>query len=226
MNTVATLRALASGARPQGQLLPPCRLSAFGTSAYGEEAIVQSFRNAPLALSDAAQTIEAEGHCAIFDGDNALFADLYGTAIARIWRLGPGEPGKTEPMIGVPFDPDLCQARGDVAFRAEDHPALAAEASDALIGIARDEARSFRNSEGPGPYRSRVFVIRAFSALKEAAALFAVHRLGPDAQRSAGFSFVATRFRVEDCSAADIQIVRDRAGEAAIEQAVWRPCVA
>ena len=64
MNTVATLRALASGARPQGQLLPPCRLSAFGTSAYGEEAIVQSFRNAPLALSDAAQTIEAEGHCA------------------------------------------------------------------------------------------------------------------------------------------------------------------
>ena len=226
MTTIASLRALASGARPQGELLPPCQLSAFGASAYGEEAIVQSFRNAPLALSDAARTVEAEGHCAIFEGDNAIFADLYGTTIARIWRLGPGESAETEPMIGVPFDPDLCQARGDIAFRVEDHPAFAVDAADALVRIARDEARSFRPGEGRGPYRSRVFVIRAFGARREAAALFAVHRLGPDAQRSAGFSFVGTRFRAEDGSPADIQIVHDRAGEAAVERAVWRPCVA
>ena len=92
MSALTALRRITAGERPHGELLPPCRLEAFGVEVYGEEAIVQSFRSVPLEISASADVIVAEGHIALFEGEHALFADLHGEDIARIWRLGPGNP--------------------------------------------------------------------------------------------------------------------------------------
>lgn len=57
MSALTALRMIAAGERPHGELLPPCRLEAFGVEGYGEEAIVQSFRSAPLEISASAEVI-------------------------------------------------------------------------------------------------------------------------------------------------------------------------
>ena len=226
MSVLTALRRIAAGERPQGELLPPCRLEAFGVEAYGEEAIVQSFRRAPLEISASAEVIAAEGHIALFEGENALFADLHGEDIARIWRLGPGAPTIGEPAIGVPFDPDLWQSRRDVALRREDHPALSEDGAAAVEAIGRDFARKWQSGGGPGDYRVRPFLLRAFSAGERGAALFAIYRLGPMAQRSAGFSLAAASFQVADGKLSGYTVIRDQAGETAVQNALWRPRVA
>ncbi len=226
MSALTALRRIAAGERPQGELLPPCRLEAFGVETYGEEAIVQSFRNAPLEISSSAEVVLAEGHIAVFDGEHALFADLYGEDIARIWRLGPGEPGVAEPTIGVPFDPDLWQSRRDVALRREDHPALSADGAAAVETIGRDLARKWKSGDGPGDYRVRPFLLRAFSADERGAALFAIYRLGPLAARSAGFSLAAANFQVVGGHLSGVIVTRDQAGEKAVQEALWQPRVA
>ncbi|MES3020845.1 MAG: hypothetical protein V4857_04590 [Pseudomonadota bacterium] len=226
MSALIALRKIAAGERPHGELLPPCRLEAFGVEVYGEEAIVQSFRNAPLAIPASAQVVAAEGHIAVFEGEHALFADLYGEDIARVWRLGPGQPAPAEPAIGVPFDPDLWQARRDAALRREDHPALSEAGVAAVEEIGLDLARKWEAGGGPGDYRVRPFLLRAFSAGERGAALYAVYRLGPSARRSAGFSLVAANFEVTGGKLSGYSVVRDQAGEAAVEQAPWQPRVA
>lgn len=251
LNALTHLRRLAAGHRPDGELLPPARLQAFGVEFIGEEAIVHSFRQAPLVLASDADVIAANGHLAVFDGASVLFADLYGEDIARLWRLGPGEPGSAEPFIGVPFDPDLWQARRDVALRAADHPALSSEGVDAVAAIGRDLARRWplnggRASSADGAshplgaseaadYRVRPFVLRAFSVGADAAdaaagdgqgaALFAVYRLGPAAERTAGFTLAAAHFHVSGGQLAGYTLVRDVAGEAALAAAPWQPRV-
>ena len=219
------LTRIAAGERPTGELLPPCRLDAFGVEVYGEEAIVHSFRSAPLAVSAYAEVVLAEGHIAVFDGEHALFADLYGEDIARIWRLGAGKPAISEPMIGVPFDPDLWQSRGDVAFRREDHPQLSEDGAIAVEAIGRELARKWQSGEGLSDYRVRPFTLRAFSDSERGAALFAVYRLGPLAVRSAGFSLVAVRFQMADAKLSVYTVIRDLAGEAAVREARWLPRV-
>ena len=226
MSALTALRTIAAGERPHGELLPPCRLEAFGVEAYGEEAIVQSFRSAPLEISAAAQVIAAEGHIALFEGENALFADLHGEDIARIWRLGPGKPASGEPAIGVPFDPDLWQSRRDVALRREDHAALTQDGTGAVEAIGRDLARQWQSGGGPGDYRVRPFVLRAFSAGERGAALFAIYRLGPLARRSAGFSLAAASFQVAGGKLSGYTVIRDQAGETGVHEALWRPRVA
>ena len=225
MSALMALSRIAAGERPHGELLPPCRLEAFGVEVYGEEAIVQSFRNAPLEISASAEVILAPGHIALFDGEHALFADLYGEDIARIWRLGQGAPATSEPAIGVPFDPDLWQSRRDIAIRREDHPALSEDGAVAVDAIGRDLARTWQSGGGPGDYRVRPFLHRAFSAGERGAALFAVYRLGPLAQRSAGFSFAATSFQVAGGKLSGHTVIRDQAGEMAVQEALWQPRV-
>ena len=226
MSALTALRKVAGGSRPDGELLPPCRLEAFGVEAYGEEAIIQSFRRAPLEISASAEVIVAEGHIALFEGEHALVADLHGEDIARIWRLGPGDPAIGERAIGVPFDPDLWQSRRDVALRREDHPALSEDGAAAAEAIGRDLARKWQSGGGPGDYRVRPFLLRAFSADERGAALFAIYRLGPLAQRSAGFSLVAARFQVAGGKLSGYAVIRDQAGESAVQNALWRPRVA
>ena len=213
MSAVETLRMLARGERPANGLLHTARLEALGIEAYGEEAIVESFRRAPFDLSDSAAVIAAPGHVAMFDGDTALVADLYGDNIARIWHLYDGDPVEGEPGISVVFDPDLAQARGDVFMAASDHPALAADAAANVLlagrAIARDELHA---------YRTRAFAIRAFGTAAHGAALFAVHRLTGAAERTAGFAMAAARWTPDG-----LQIVCDEAGEASVAERLWTP---
>lgn len=222
MSSRAALWALAAGQRPAGALLPPLRLYAGGTEYFGEEAAVNAFRHAPILFSDGAEVLETANHLAIFEGDNALFASTYNDLIARVWRIGPGEPGAVEPTLGVPFDTDLCQSRADVAFRTEDHPALGVDAAAAVQTIGAGLAHGESGAEQDISYRTRPFVIQAFSEGDRGAALFAVFQLGSGTVRSAGFSFAAARFRFEESSLTEYHVVLDIAGKAAIAQAQWR----
>ena len=217
MNPIDALNMLASGKRPKGALLPPCRLEGMGIEAYGEEAVVNHFRHAPLVPMDAADVLVSSGHAALFAGDAALFADIYDGGILRIWRLGSGEPCGAEPSIGVPFDTDLCQARQDFAMRHEDHPELADAACDTVSQIGYRIAHDWSEADGAPSWRVRPYLLRAFSNGRTGAALFAVHRLGSGGERSVGFAFAAARFVFGIDASCDPQIVRDLAGEKAVE---------
>jgi hypothetical protein len=216
---------VASGERPDGEVLPACRLEAFGSEFFGEEAIVLSFRQSPLLFSKHANVVEGEGHLALFEGDTALIADVYSSAVSRLWRLGAGQPTHAETVVDVPFDPDLMQSRGDLAMRAEDHPALSPEAAPHVEEIGRSLSRDWSQDDGPASYRLRSFLIRAFDNGKKGAALFAVHRLGPGTVRTAGFFYAAAQFQMEGAKLLNHRIVRDTAGEAAIGLRQWTPRV-
>lgn len=215
MNAASTLRVLLAGERPASGLLHTARLEAFGAEFYGEEAIVEALRCAPQPLSDAALFLSAPGHLAVFDGTTALFADLYGELIGRIWRLGDGSPAPRESGFSVAFDPDLTQARGDVFAVASDHSALDAAAFGRVIEAGRAIARGDCVA-----CRTRAFALRAFGSEGEGAALFVVHRLAGQAARTAGFAMVAVRW-----SAEELTIIHDRAGEAAVAADRSTPCI-
>lgn len=213
MIAVETLTQLRAGQRPMSGLLHNCRLHAFGSEAYGEEAIVERFRSMPYAVTDGDPVVmTAPGHLALFAGAGAMIADLAGENIMRLWRVGPGEPVLPEAGVSVPLDPDLTQSRGDVFFTASDHPALAANAAARVEEIGRALALDDNG------YRARAFATRAFGTRQEGAALFALYRLGDAKIRSAGFVHVAARW-----SGSDVVTVRDTAGEAANEATPWTP---
>jgi hypothetical protein len=115
-------------------------------------------------------------------------------------------------------------------LRREDHPALSAEGFNAVEAIGRDLSRAWRPgdqpNQGAGDYRIRPFLLRAFSAGNRGAALFAIYRLGPLEQRSAGFTFAAARFEVAGGKLAGYAVTGDQAGEAALQAASWQPRVA
>lgn len=213
---MATLLALACGNGLESGLLHGCRFSGFGREAYGVDAIVESFRRDPMALSAASESIEAAGHLAVFGTDAALIADVHGGGIARLWRIGAGPPSWPEPHIDVPFDPCLAQAGGDVAFATSDHPALTPEAGARVLAIGRSIMH-----DRAAASRVCVFVIRAFGDGDVGAALFAVHRLGSEPVRTAGFGTVGVLWRGDT-----LHRVSDTAGEAAIAAATWSPVVA
>ena len=216
MSAVETLRMLAAGECPASGLLHTARLAAFGVECYGEEAIVDSFSRAPIVLSGTATVVETSSHLAIFDGDTALIADLYSANIARLWRLGCGDPLDAEQGISVVFDPDLAQARGDICLAASDHPALAGDAIDRAAQAGRAITRNSDNSDNS--YRSRAFAIRAFGTAAEGVALFAVYRLAGEPARTSGFAMAAVRWMPDN-----LRIVRDLAGEQAVAKRPWTP---
>lgn len=222
MMAVDALSTIARGKRLEGAILPPCRLEGLGSAAYGEEAIINLFRRRPLDGLDATDIVASPGHVALFAGDDALVADIHDEKILRIWRLGPGAPVPAEPAIGVPFDTDLHQARRSVALRPEDHPELDPVALETVRAVGYELAHGRDAEEGPAPWRTRLFVLRAFSSGHTAAALFAVHRLGSERTRTAGFSFLAARISFGPEKHTAPHVVRDRAGEQAIERATWR----
>jgi hypothetical protein len=214
MSAVDTLRMLAAGERPRSGLLHTARLEAFGIEVFGEEAVVASLHSGPMILNDDAAIVEATGHLAIFDDDNALIADLFGANISRLWRMGGGPFFDPEPGISVSFDPDLAQARGTMFLSASDHPALDGDAVDSVRRAGEALARSTESDA----YRTRTFAIRAFGTAAHGAALFAVHRLTGDPIRQGGYSMAAVRWTGDM-----MHIVRDRAGEAAISARPWTP---
>lgn len=222
MTPIDALRMLARGKRPEDAILPSCRLEGSGTEAYGEEAVVNHFRQIPFDGTEAAGCLASSGHVALFAGDSALVADTHEGRILRIWRLGPGVPCPAEPSIGVAFDTDLYQARRDVMLRREDHPQLDPAAFETVREIGYDIAHGWSGDDGISNWRTRPFLLRAFSDGTTGVALFAVHRLGSGHVRSTGFFFAAARFAFGLDKTVEPQIVRDRAGEKATEQAPWR----
>jgi hypothetical protein len=116
------------------------------------------------------------------------------------------------------------QSRGDVAMRAQDHPALSTEAIRHVEAIGRSLARNWDATQEKAHFRCRSFLVRAFSEESASVALFAVHRLGPAAVRTTGFSYAAALIDL-DGGEHTARVVRDRAGETAVELRVWRPKV-
>lgn len=180
MSVSDALAMLASGKHPGDRMLASCRLQWAGTEVFGEEAIVEACRDAPVDLG-AAVAVETPIGAALVGDDAALIADLYDGRIGRLWRLGAGEPPDAERAVAVAFDPDLRQQRGHVYFRAEDHPALPAGAGGAVLAAGQALI------DLPGTHRARAFVLRAFADAERAVALFAVHQLSGGVVREGGF---------------------------------------
>ena len=169
-------------------LIGNCKCEWAGAEIYGEEAIGEAFRAAPMVAHEEAVLLDCAQHAAWFSGDSMLFADLYDGRIGRLWRLGPGETPATEPAASVAFDPDLRQPRGGVYARAEDHPLLATAHLPAIEAAATGLIAA---PAGARQHRARAVLVRAFSTGECAAALFAVHRLTGGEVRSSGFGFEA-----------------------------------
>lgn len=216
MTALATLRALAAGEPvANGALLQTCRLAAGGSEFYGEEEILARFRSAPT-LTDEPLSLASASHAALFWPGTALFADLAGEHIARLWLLGPGAPAARETSVAVPFDPDMAQSPGDLAFAASDHPGLSPGDVGRVMQAGRDLATDWRDASDQPGLRARAFAIRAFSEGSTCAALFAVHVLSGDAVRRAGFVHAAVMLGGSGLT------VQDSAGESALD-AEWRP---
>ena len=180
------LATVAAG-RPHAALLGNCRMGWGQGEAYGEEAIGEAFRAAALALDQGA-TIETATCFAWIGADAALIADIYDGHIARLWRIGAGEPPAPEPAVAVAFDPDLHQDRGTVLFRAEDHPQLDPAKSQVVLDAGQALLASLTDGT---MHRARAFVVRAFTGDTGSVVLFAVHRLTGGAVRTAGFVHAA-----------------------------------
>lgn len=187
MSVATALDAISRG-EAHSAILPTCRLEWSGIEAYGEEAISELFRAAPLAGES--DLIECSHACLLSVGDGALFADLYDGQVGRLWRLGPGCSGGPERSVAVPFAPDLHQERGAIQFRLDDHPELHQGHAEAIIGIAR--TLLYPSGEHP-LHRARGFIIRAFSCGDAAAALVALHQLGGGDVRSSGWCYGGIR---------------------------------
>jgi hypothetical protein len=78
------------------------------------------------------------------------------------------------------------QVRGRLYFRAEDHPELDAADAERVLSAAIAHLDSIRRA---GKLRVRGYVVRAFASPDGAAALLAVHTLGNETRRSAGFAY-------------------------------------
>lgn len=216
MNLVNAARALLAGERTP-LLLHNARAHGWGAEHYGSEAVREQFRADPHTPSDGARSVEVPGHLALFDDRVALVATIGEGGFTRLWRLGPGEPAAAEPRVDVAFDPDLHQTRGDLFWRAQDHPALPTRWHDAVRAAGRALVDAVP-AEARAPYRARAFLLHAFGGDGAAAALFAVHRLGPDPVRTAGFVHAAALI-----GTGKSRVVWDLAGERAVASAGWRP---
>ena len=186
MSALEALKAVATGERQSpGTVSATIRLEWQGGEAYGEEAVLEAFRRAPLDLA-VGSAISVLGALLWTDGQTALVADLYDKRLGRMWRIGPGPAPARELGVSVPFDVDLMQDRRDVLWRYDDHPWLAPEHSDAIETFARDIAAPSAHD-----HRIRVFILRAFSSEDHFGMLASVFRLSSEPTRSASFRMVA-----------------------------------
>ncbi len=218
MSGEAILRALAAGDRlPGGTVLQNARMSACGRELYGEEEILALFARDPLG-SDL-RALAGERLAVLYSEREALFAELSGAHVARLWRLGPGEPLDVEPAISVPCDADLIQACGGLMLDPSDHPDLAAADVARLEAAGPDIAGAWRGGESPGVLRARSFCLRAFSTGGAVAGLFGVSIVAGASTRISGFVHAAAVIE------GGTLIVPDAAGWDALQRSVWQPRV-
>lgn len=196
--TRAALQALLRG--DAAPVLEACRLESGGVDWFGAEAVRDAFRRAPIATADDMEFLDFQTGLALFTEGEALFADLYGDHVGRLWRIGQADPGTPEPAVAVAFDTNLAQARASVLFAASDHPGLAAD------GAARVAAAGRAIIDDPLQFRARAFVVRAFGDAQSGAALYAVHGLAAGPVRSPSLLMAAACW-----TGATVRIVRDPA---------------
>jgi hypothetical protein len=203
MNALDHLRAVGRGETPaEDGLLGVARCGWGRSELMGEESILAAFCARPFADADAIGIETAQG-AALIGQDDALIADVYGGRIGRLWRVGKGVSLPYEVAIDVAFDPDMRQQRGDVLFRAEDHPELRSESAERVLDAVREHLGQLRRT---GALRSRAFLVRAFGNESATAALLAVHTMSNETSRTASFGYAIVTFRAEDPS---VRIISD-----------------
>jgi hypothetical protein len=204
MSAVDHLGAIGRGETPADDgLLGNARCGWGRGELMGEESILAAFCAQPFADQDAIAVETSQG-VALIGHDDALIADVYDGRIGRLWRVGKDITLPHEPAIDVAFDPDMRQQRGDVLFRAEDHPELNPAGAERVLDAARAHLNELRRT---GALRSRAFVVRAFGNGDSTAALLAVHTLGNETNRTAGFGYAILGLEAPDSSA---RIVTDQ----------------
>ncbi len=165
----AALRDIAVGRTPaDNALLQNCRLEGFGTRAFGREPILDLFRRAPIDLSDTKEALESPCAILAMQGDRAIYADVCDGRVARLWVLGPEALDAPESAVSVPHDLDLSQFEADVMFDYIDHPDLDRSDAARLTELAHPNRMS---GAGLPEFSRRSFVVRAFSATGQTAAL-------------------------------------------------------
>lgn len=205
MSVADQLIRLATGVRPACDwLLGTCMLATVGVELVGEEAIVAHFRDQPLPLAEAV-VYRSPTALALFAGEAALFADLYGENVGRLWRVGA--PAAPRPRaVAVPFDPDLQQARGDIGFDPQLFPELDEVAAAHVAAAARELVQT------SSAFRTRCFVLRAFVDADTAVALVTRYQHDAPPAESIGFSYAALRRRYAGETDLGGTVVTDAAG--------------
>lgn len=211
MSAADDLALVLSGQRPAGGLLQTCRMAASDAEFYGEEAILERCRAAPLDLAGW-DLVAGQRNVALFGPELAVFADIHEAQIGRIWIVGSGEPAEAEPAVAVPFDPDLRQERGGVFWDEADHPGTEATLVEVLAAAGGRLIETAAVDGGRPAYRVRAYLIRAWGEGDHGAGLFALHRLGPGPTRRSGFGHAAVLI-----DGGDEQFVRDPAFTASVQ---------
>lgn len=187
MSALNHLRDVARGDGPADDGLLGNTRCAWGRGeVLSEEAVLAAFCAHPFSAEGDVLAIEAGQGAALVGMEDALFADVYDGRIGRLWRVGTGVALPHGRAVDVAFDPDMRQERGDVYFRAEDHPELDAAAAGRILSAARAHVDRVKRE---GKLRVRAFVVRAFGGADASAALLSVHALGNETSRSASFSY-------------------------------------
>lgn len=186
MSALEHLRSVAGGEAPADDgLLGNARCAWGRGEILGEEAILAAFCAKPYAL-ESVLAVETAQSTALISNNDAMVADIYDGRIGRLWRVGHDIASAPEPAVDVPFDSDLRQIRGDVYFRAEDHPELDHAASERILSAARTHVEQVRKSGG---LRVRAFVVRAFGTSEASAAVLSVYAMSNEPSRTAAFSY-------------------------------------
>lgn len=202
------LVALAGGRGGPGEaLLHNVRFEGWGTEAAGEEAVLELTQLAPF-QSDRWERIADVHGAAVIADDVVWIADTANDRLARVWRLGPGQPVPAEPMLAVPFDTELQQAR-----RSRLEVGLQGLPTNIVADLATAVA------EAAGGIRRRAFPLRAIIDDRNVFLLFAVYRLAGRPVRTSGFTYTAARMPLNGSIDAAV-ILRDAAGEAAADQRI------
>jgi hypothetical protein len=189
MSGLDHLRTLSDGNLPSDDgLLGNARCAWGRGDLVSAESIVAAFVARPFDLEGDLLAVETKESAALIGDDGALFADLYGSRIGRLWRVGDKSPNAAEPAIDIAFDADMRQDRGDVSFRAEDHLSLDPAAAEQLLKASRAYIEQRRRD---GRLRVRGFIVRALGDRDRCAALLSLYTLSNDNPRVACFSFAA-----------------------------------
>ena len=190
MTVETTLRALATGSVDPLHVWGGCRLEHATGDAFGIEAIGAALQRSPV---QADGYVECPSQCVLIGDGAALFADVIGDVVVRVWRTGSPISLDSEPAVRTAFDPDLAQARGGIVFDPDDHPDLAEDAYAKIIASGRALL-----AERDAAFRVRGFVIRAFGDASAGAALVALVSLGEHRARTPGLARAIVVWRDDD----------------------------